>query len=88
MLLLNHLDKKFVPYGEIEKFYKYVYERRKAETNCKNDDSQIEKELSKMDNNNYDMLKNLLVKSNRTLYEVSQDLDEMFLRAAIHNAQE
>jgi hypothetical protein len=85
VLLLNHLDKKFVPYGELENFYKYVYERRKAEAIFKNDENKVEKELSRLNKDDYEKLKNVLIKSNRTLYEVSQDLDEMYLRAAIHN---
>lgn len=85
VLMLSYLDKQFVPYGELENFYKFVYEKRKSEAMYKNDDHSIEKELEKLDKDDFDKLKNILVNSNRTLYEISHDLDEMYLKAAIQS---
>jgi hypothetical protein len=81
--MIYYMDKKFVPYAEIENFYNYVYERRKAENLYKSNEKEIEGELSAFDQENYSKLKAELIRSNRTIYEVAQDLDEMYLQAAI-----
>jgi hypothetical protein len=83
--LICYMDRKFVPYAEIENFYNYVYERRKAESLHKNYEKEIEGELSAFDQENYSKLKAELIKNNRTIYEVAQDLDEMYLQAAIRS---
>ena len=82
-VIFSYLDRKFVPYGEIESFYKYVYERRKAENLFKSHEKEIDSELLKLDKENFSRLKEELTKSNTTLYEASQDLDELYLIAAI-----
>lgn len=78
-------DNKFVPYSEIENFYKYVYERRKAETYYKVHNKGLEEDLNKIDSNSYNQIKNELLKANSTLYEAVQDLDESYLLAAINS---
>ena len=82
-LILSYSDKKFVPYGEIENFYNYVYERRKAESLFKNEGKAVDEELNLLDKKNYDQIKRELVRTNKTLYEVAQELDELYLQAAI-----
>jgi hypothetical protein len=82
-LIMCYSDKKFVPYGELENFYSYIYERRKAEALYKHEQKALDAELSKMDKENYEKIKNELVRDNKTLYEVSQELDELYLQAAI-----
>ncbi len=84
-LILSYSDKKFVPYGEIENFYNYVYERRKAESLFKNEGKAIEEELNLLDKTNYNKIKSELVRSNKTLYEAAHELDELYLQAAIRN---
>jgi hypothetical protein len=79
-LILAYSDRKFVPYAELENFYSYVYERRKAESLYKQG---LDEEFAKLDKENYEKIKNELVRDNKTLYEVSQELDELYLQAAI-----
>jgi hypothetical protein len=83
--LIGYMDKKFVPYGELENFYKFVYEKRKAEAEFKHEDKEVSSELSKLDKETYLKMKDELLSSNKTLYDVVQDLDEMYLKAAIQS---
>jgi hypothetical protein len=80
------MDRKFVPYTEIENFYKYVWEKRKAEAFYKIEKESIDKEFFHLDKEHFDNLKIELERSNRTIYEVSHDLDEMYLEAAINSS--
>ncbi len=82
-ILTSFMDCKFVPYGELENFYKYVYETRKADALFKSYEKEITNQLSKLDQENYLKLKDELLRNNATLYEVGQDLDEHYLTAAI-----
>ena len=84
-VILTYMDRKFVPYGELESFYKYVYERRKAENLFKIHEKEIDSELVKMDKDNFYKLKDEMTRTNSTLYEVLQDLDELYLVAAIED---
>jgi hypothetical protein len=85
-LLLHYSDRRFVPYSEIENFYKYVYERRKAETYYKNEKEEVQNLLNQFNSIELNDLKNELERTNRTLYEVRQNIDEMYLGAAINKA--
>ena len=85
-LILHYSDRHFVPYSEIENFYKYVYERRKAETCYKNEKEEVQNQLNQFNSNELNELKGELERTNRTLYEVGQNIDEMYLDAAINSA--
>ena len=76
------MDKRFVPYGEIENFYKYLYETRKSNVLYSVDKNDVSNQLAAVDKDCFEKIKSELVRSNRTLYEVVQDLDEIYLRAA------
>lgn len=76
------MDRRFVPYAELENFYKYLYERRKSNELYKSDGDNVSKQLAAVDNESFTRIKNELLRSNRTLYEVVQDLDEMYLKGA------
>lgn len=80
--LIKYMDQKYVPYTELENFYKYVNERRMAEALYKGDDNSIEKELSALDKETYESIKNELLRTNRTIWEVQSDLNRMYLHAA------
>lgn len=87
LLLVNYMDHKYVPYGELENFYKYAYERRKASSLYKTDNSDIEKELEFIDKEAYNKIKEELKNSNKTLYEVASDFNEIYLQAAVNSPQ-
>lgn len=76
------MDKRYVPFTEIENFYKFLYEKRKADVLYKINNGDILNQIESSDKSCFEKIKKELEKSNRTLYEVSQDLDEMYLRAA------
>ena len=82
-MLVLYMDRKYAPYGELESFYNYLYERRKAEAQFKLAEKEIDGELAKLDKENYSKIKSELIQTNKTLYEVGQELDELYLQAAI-----
>ncbi len=84
-LILHFSDRHFPPYAELENFYKYVYERRKAETFYKEEKEQMENQLKEFNSPELDNLKTELERTNRTLYEVVQNIDVMYLDAAINS---
>jgi len=84
--ILYAADRHFVPFAELENFYKYVYERRKAETFYKTEKDEINKHLNQLNSCELNSLRSELERTNRTLYEVVQNLDEMYLDAALNNA--
>ncbi len=86
--MVCYMDRKFVPYGELENFYSYVYERRKAESQFKSHDKEVEAELAQLDKDNFAKLKSELIRSNKTVYEVAQEVDELYLQAAIKSDSE
>lgn len=81
--LIYYTDRKYVPYGELENFYNYVYERRKAEGLFKLNHKKFEDQFSQMDQELIKIIKSELLATNKTLYEVSHELDETYLQAAI-----
>lgn len=87
-LIIHISDRHFPPYAELENFYKYVYERRKAETFYKDEKEQIENSLNKISSPELKSLKSELERTNRTLYEVVQNVDEIYLDAAINSAND
>ena len=75
------MDKKFVPYTEIENLYKFVYERRKANSLYKSHHSAVQKELEGFDKGLYAQVEESLKKSNKTLYEASNGLNALYINA-------
>lgn len=78
------MDKKYVPYAQIESFYKYVYERRKANYNYIENHNEIR---TKLNNNNFtdekiDALGDQLKYHNITVYEAAHRLYEKYLEHA------
>jgi hypothetical protein len=85
-LILKVADRHFVPYSELENFYKYIYERRKAETFYSTEKAEMEKQLNQFNSDELNDLRTELERTNRTLYELVQNVDEMYLDAAINSA--
>lgn len=86
--LINYMDKKYVPYAQIESFYKYVYERRKANYNFTQNQNEIEVSLK----NNYseDKLEDLRLQlrySNLTVYEAADRIYRNYLEIAQKNVK-
>jgi hypothetical protein len=79
--LLYILDRKSVPYSEFENFYKFVYEKRKANVIYNKNHEQFENEVT--DKETYEKLKKILINTNKTIYEVNQEINEAYLNAAI-----
>lgn len=87
-LILHFSDRHFPPYSELENFYKYVYERRKAESFYKTEKEQMENSWKEINTQELNDLKAELERTNRTLYEVVQNVDEMYLDAAINSVKD
>ncbi len=85
-MILKVADRHFVPYSELENFYKYIYERRKAETFYSTEKAEMEKQLNQFNSDELNDLRTELERTNRTLYELVQNVDEMYLDAAINSA--
>ena len=81
--IVSYMNTKYVPYGEIESFYNYLYEKRKADSQFKLSENEVDSALSSLDKATYSKVKNELIDSNKTLYEAVQELDEVYLQAAI-----
>jgi hypothetical protein len=81
-LIINLVDRKFVPYGELESFYKYVDEKRKAQHVFKKNE-EVAKSLQNYDSKIFEQVKGELEKTNKTIYDVVADLDELYLKAAL-----
>jgi hypothetical protein len=81
------MDMKYVPYAQIETFYKYVYERRKANYNFNQNQNEIRTNLL---NNNFsdekiDALSYQLKYHNTTVYEAAHNIYEKYLDHARKN---
>ena len=79
--LINYMDKKYVPYAQIESFYKYVYERRKADFNFKQNEKEILEKLNQ--NNSPELISSLqtnLKSANLTVYEAANDIYLSYLK--------
>lgn len=74
-------DRRYRPFGEIESFYKYVEQKRKAEAYYRINQS-VNTELKEFNKNGFQTLKTDLENSNKTVYDVVADLDEMYLKNA------
>jgi hypothetical protein len=81
-ILIKMTDFRNIDYTEIENFYKYVEARRKADYLEKLNSSHVTRALSGSDNNAIVELKDWLLSSNKTVYDVTADLDAMYLKAA------
>lgn len=75
-------DMNFIPYGELESFYKYVDEKRKAQHFFKKNE-EVAQSLQNYDNKYFEQVKGDLEKTNKTIYDVVADLDELYLMAAL-----
>jgi hypothetical protein len=75
------MDNRFVPYTEIENLYKYVYERRKANSLYKTHHAKIQNELMSVDKHLYNQIQGDLTKSNKTLYEASNGLNSLYINS-------
>jgi hypothetical protein len=85
--LVNYMDRKYVPYAQIESFYKYVYERRKANHNFIQNQNEIRTNLL---NNNFsdekiEALGHQLKYHNLTVYEAAHNIYEKYLDHARKN---
>ena len=87
--LINYMDRKYVPYSQIESFYKYVYERRKADFNFKQNQQEI---LEKLNQNNphelISSLQNHLKSSNMTVYEAANDIYLSYLKLKLNRSKD
>jgi hypothetical protein len=81
-LLIKVTDLRYLNYTEIENFYKYVDERRKGEHLEKLNSNNVTKSLAGADNNLVLELKNDLLGTNKTVYDVTNDIDAIYLKAA------
>lgn len=82
------LDLKNPPIGEIESFYKFVYERRKADNIFRNHFEDVQKSLgNENDKAILETIKEELKRSNSTVYESFNDLDVAYLRAAVSSLE-
>jgi hypothetical protein len=79
--ILTYLDKKYVPYTEIENLFKFTYERRKANSLFKSHHTKIVKELESVDKTVYHQLQADLTKANKTLYEASNALNSLYINS-------
>ena len=75
------MDKKFVPYTEIENLFKFIYERRKATCLYKNNHTSIQKELESVDKVVYSRIQKELTDSNKTLYEANNGLNALYINS-------
>jgi hypothetical protein len=80
--LMKFTDYQFEPYGEIESFYKYVDEKRRAQHVFKKN-HEVTDTLKNYNPELFEKVKSDLEKSNKTVYDVVADLDEMYLKAAL-----
>lgn len=81
--LLNYMDKKYVPYAQIESFYKYVYERRKADHNYLSNQQRINEAISKdVSSETLSALTEELKLSNLTVYEAANGIYNSYLDQA------
>jgi hypothetical protein len=81
-ILIKFTDLRNKDYAEIENFYKYVDERRKGEYLEKIYSNNISKSLNSSDNSLLIEFKDDLLKSNKTVYDITNDLDALYLKAA------
>jgi hypothetical protein len=74
------MDRKFVPYAQIESFYKYVYERRKADYYFNHNNSEITAILHKNHTpESISALTNELKTANLTVYEAANSIFQSYL---------
>jgi Mg/Co/Ni transporter MgtE len=81
-MLIKFTDWRFTDYTELENFYKYVDERRKGEYIEKLNSGNVNKALAGADNSAVVELKDELIRNNKTIYDVVNDLDAAYLKAA------
>ena len=81
-VLIKVSDRNNVPFTEIENFYKYVDERRKAEFIFKKN-KEVTDNIKNYNPDIFERLKKDLEITNKTLWDVIADTDEMYLTAAL-----
>lgn len=81
-MLVCYMDKKYFPNEEIENFYRYVLERRKAQDAFSMNGNDFENFSVKLKKNSKDFL-NQLNSSKKTMYDVFQEVDEALLNEAV-----
>ena len=74
------MDRKYVPYVQIESFYKYVYERRKANYNFNNNQMDITTSLHQIHSpESISALRDDLKAANLTVYEAVNNIYHCYL---------
>jgi hypothetical protein len=81
-ILMKITDSRLTDYSEIENFYKYVDERRRGEYLQKLNSASVSKAISTTDNSAVIELKDELSKHNKTVYDVTADLEAAYLNGA------
>ncbi len=80
--IIKLTDKNNVPFTEIENFYKYIDERRKAEFIYKKN-QEVTNDIKKYNPDIFEQVKKDLEITNKTVWDVIADTDEMYLAAAM-----
>jgi len=77
------MDQKYVPYAQIESFYKYVYERRKANHTFLQNQNEVRETLSKsFSEETLNTLSDHLKASNLTVYDAANNIYSQYLQSA------
>lgn len=79
LVLLKINDIKHFPYSEVENFYRYALEVKSAKQRYSNDREVIVGDLKKYDNEKFDQIQNQLKKSQISLIEAVNHLDNQYL---------
>jgi len=82
LALITYMDAKYTPYTEVENLYKFIYERRKANNMYKKNHTAVTKELESLDKLMFTRVQDELIKSNKTIYEASNELNNSYLNSA------
>ena len=74
------MDQKYAPYAQIESFYKYVYERRKADYNFSQNQQEINDALNKaFPTETISALRDELKSANLTVYEAANNVYQSYV---------